>query len=294
LNFGSMLRTLRLSAGISLRELSRNIDVSPTYLSLVENAKQAPPNAVRIAQIEQALQVPSGSLTALTDGLGAATAEFVRGVPEAMDFLDVAKVESMTSADFMELTGFLNEFGWERIRLVLKGTTATAPRAREDSHGRGADGFFLWPFLSEELIFDAVEDGEKEDFLRRASALMAVHNDGINEDALLMRLLERENVSSTGIGGGIAIPHAFLPELDRMVVALARMPQGLDFDSVDGRPVCMALFLVGPKSSENLHLKLLARTAKLLSHKNFLASLLEASGPGEIISIFRAAEMGIP
>ncbi len=116
MDFGHMLKTLRLSAKIGLRELSRTINVSPTYLSLVENGKQPPPSAVRIAQIEDALKVPSGYLLSLTDGLDADVSLFVQEVPEATDFLTVAKKNSMVSADFMELTGFLNTHGWARMR----------------------------------------------------------------------------------------------------------------------------------------------------------------------------------
>jgi len=293
LDFGHMLRTLRLSAGMGLRELSRVIDVSPTYMSLVENGKQAPPNAARVAQIEDALRVPPGSLMSLIDGLGADATMFVREVPETMDFLGVAEKNSMSSTDFMELTGFLNVFGWDWMRKSLRQTNAAA-ELLEDSRGRRAGGPYVWPFLREEIIFDVSDVKEKEGFLRKAVAVMAARNGEMDEGAVLDKLLERERVTSTGIGDGVAIPHAFLPELDHMIVALARIHDGLDFDAIDGRPVRLALLLVGPRSAENMHLRLLARIAKLLSHKSFMNSLLDAPGPGEIISIFRAAEMRIP
>ena len=293
MDFGHMLRTLRLSAGMGLRELSRVIDVSPTYMSLVENGKQAPPNAARVAQIEDALRVPPGSLMSLIDGLGADATMFVREVPETMDFLDVAEKNSMSSTDFMELTGFLNAFGWDWMRESLRHTNAAA-ELLEDSRIRQAGGPYVWPFLREEIIFDVSDVKEKEGFLRKAVAVMAARNGEMDEGAVLDKLLERERVTSTGIGDGVAIPHAFLPELDRMIVALARIHDGLDFDAIDGRPVRLALLLVGPRSAENMHLRLLARIAKLLSHKSFMNSLLDAPGPGEIISIFRAAETRIP
>ncbi len=294
MNFGHMLKTLRLSAGIGLRELSRDIEVSPTYLSLVENGKQAPPSADRVAQIERALQVPSGSLMSLTNGFGSEVALFVKEVPEAVDFLSVAKRNSMKSADFMELTGFLNAFGWDRICRALREADVAWPISSDDSCRGPGSGPYLWPFLDEELIFEIVDATGKEEFLRSAVAGMTARCDDLDEDAVIDALLERERVTSTGIGGGVAIPHAYLPDLDRMIVALARLPQGLEFDSIDGLPVRVALLLIGPRSAENLHLRLLARIARLLSHKNFLKSVLEASVRGEIISIFREAEMRIP
>ena len=262
-------------------------------MSLVENGKQAPPNAARVAQIEDALRVPPGSLMSLIDGLGADATMFVREVPETMDFLDVAEKNSMSSTDFMELTGFLNAFGWNWMRESLRQTNAAA-ELLEDSRIRQAGGPYVWPFLREEIIFDVSDVKEKEGFLRKAVAVMAARNGEMDEGAVLDKLLERERVTSTGIGDGVAIPHAFLPELDHMIVALARIHDGLDFDAIDGRPVRLALLLVGPRSAENLHLRLLARIARLLSHKSFMNSLLDAPGPGEIISIFRAAETRIP
>jgi PTS system nitrogen regulatory IIA component len=110
----------------------------------------------------------------------------------------------------------------------------------------------------------------------------------------LAELLEREAKTGSGIGGGVAVPHAYLEELKTMIVAFVRIPDGLDFDATDGKPVNLAVALLGPRSAENLHLRLLARIAKLLSYKSFRNRLLEASGPAEIISIFREAESGIP
>ena len=294
MDFGHMLKTLRLSAKIGLRELSRTINVSPTYLSLVENGKQPPPSAVRIAQIEDALKVPSGYLLSLTDGLDADVSLFVQEVPEATDFLTVAKKNSMVSADFMELTGFLNTYGWARMRQTLEQTAAERLDSAREVHRPAVGDPYLWPFLREELVFDMAHTADKMSFFEEAMSLIDAQTDGLELELMLEGLLDRESVSSTGIGGGVAVPHAYVSGLDRMVVAFFRIPDGLDFDAIDGAPVYIALLLAGPRSSENLHLRLLARIAKLLSHKSFSKSLLEASGSREIVSIFREAEMKIP
>lgn len=107
-------------------------------------------------------------------------------------------------------------------------------------------------------------------------------------------LLKREEIASTGIGNGVAVPHAYSSGLDRMILAFFRIPEGLEFDAVDRQPVHLAFILAGPRSSENLHLKLLARIAKLFSHNSFYENILEAPGKKKIISIFKSAEMRIP
>lgn len=294
LDFGCMMKTLRLSAGIGLRELSRSMDVSPTYLSLVEHGKQAPPNAARIAQIERALKVPAGCLSSLTGGLGADMAVFVDEVPESLDFLETARKSEMTSADFTDLTGFLSIYGWEAMRQALRRVQAADDAFGPEAPIRDAAGPFIWPFLRDGRIFDVTETSDKKGFLEDLVRRIAAHADGFDAVAVLAKLLEREMVTSTGIGGGVALPHAYMDGLDRMIVALARIPGGLDFDSIDGEPVHLAILLIGPRSAENMHLWLLARIAKLLSYKRFRNRLLTASGPGEIIAIFREAESGIP
>ena len=294
MDFGRMLKILRLSAGIGLREFSRIIDVSPTYLSLVENGKQAPPNAARIAQIECALEVPVGCLSSLTSDLGTDTTTYVGQVPESVDFLEVAKRNAMTSADFMKLTGFLNVYGWDILERTIEDARADDNNCCLDAKKCNTSGPCVWPFLRERLIFDIVEAKDKDQFLKDIIERIADRMEIFDRQALARGILERERITSTGIGGGVAVPHAYLPELKTMIVAFARVPAGLDFDAIDGIPVRMAIMLAGPPSAEKLHLRLLARIAKLMSHGSFCNGLMAASGADEIISLFKGAEFGIP
>ena len=294
MDFGHLLRTLRLSAGIGLRQLSRSINVSPTYLSLIENGKQSPPTAGRIAQLEKALEVPAGYLLSVTEGLKSDVTSFAQEIPEVTDFLNIATKNSMTSADFMELTGFLNAYGWKRLKEALETCAPQYLEPSSESEIQPIERPYIWPFLTEKLIFDVPATEGKAAFLEYAAHRIADQCKGVRSETMLKELLERERISSTGIGDGVAIPHAYVPGLDRMIVAFVRIPDGLKFDSIDGEPVYIVVFLAGARFSENLHLKLLARLAKLLSKRSFSRSVLEAAGPREIISLFRAAEMRIP
>ena len=294
MDFGCMLKTLRLSAGVGLRELSRRIDVSPTYLSLIENGKQIPPNAVRIAQIEQALEVPVGCLSCHVGGMGAGMADFITDVPETADFLELAKRNGMASTDFMVLTRFLNVYGWNALRDSLESALLREGAVDAPSRDHAMAGLYLWPFLRKELIFDAVETTDKIDFLENLLCLVAERTEKFDIEPVLAELLEREAVTGSGIGEGVAVPHTYLADFKTMIIAFARIPGGLDFNALDAQPVKIAILLLGPRSAENLHLRLLARIAKLLSYRNFRNRLLEAQGPADIISIFREAEVGIP
>jgi PTS system nitrogen regulatory IIA component len=93
----------------------------------------------------------------------------------------------------------------------------------------------------------------------RAAALFK-----LDERRLFDRLLERERLGSTGIGGGIAIPHARLSTIDKPLGLFARLAHPIDFDSIDERPVDIVFLLVAPEGAGADHLKALARVARLL------------------------------
>ena len=77
-------------------------------------------------------------------------------------------------------------------------------------------------------------------------------------------LADREELQSTGIGDGVvAIPHGSLEVLDQQTAALVLCPQGVDFDSIDGRPARIVVGVVGPKKATGEHLRLLARISRL-------------------------------
>jgi len=294
LDFGYILKTMRIEAGIGLRELARSIDISPSYLSMIEHGQQSPPTAERITQIEQVLDVPKGYLQSVTHGLDPDVSSFIRKVPEVADFLHMAKEKGVEPGDFMELTGLLNAYGLKGLRKAIKTVRSKAEKSEIDSHSHETAGPYIWPFLRRKLMFDVAGSKEKASFLEEAVAKIANQADGLDPGAILKDLLEREKAASTGIGHGVAVPHAYTTGPDGMIVALFRILGGLDFDAIDEQPVHMVFILAGPRSSELLHLKLLARIAKLISYNGFYEKILNVSSHREIISTFQSAEMQIP
>ncbi|RJP24768.1 MAG: helix-turn-helix domain-containing protein [Candidatus Abyssobacteria bacterium SURF_5] len=291
-NFGYLLRTLRICAGLSLRELARTIDVSPTYLSLIENGKQPPPSASRIARIEQVLEVPAGYLLSIARGLDPAILSFIQDMPEALDFLTAVKERGIKPADLSELAAFVTTQGGDKLRQVLQSATLPAPEPKPAA--KSSCGAYIWPYLDEELVFDFTAVREKEGFLQDAVHRICQHCNGASEESILAELLKREKIASTGIGHGIAVPHAYVSGIERLVVAFARIPRGLDFHAIDGEPVHMVLVLAGPRSAKNLHLLLLARIARLVRNRSFCQRVLSAATPREIVDIFRNAEAASP
>ena len=89
-------------------------------------------------------------------------------------------------------------------------------------------------------------------------------------------ILARERSMSTGIGGGIAIPHAGVESLDKVVAALGRSEKGIEFELMDDAPVQLVILLLVPKNQTQLHLRTLATLAKFLNTKNQRQQLLQA------------------
>jgi PTS system nitrogen regulatory IIA component len=108
-----------------------------------------------------------------------------------------------------------------------------------------------------------------------------------NADELVLVLLERERLGSTGIGAGIGIPHGKLKNLDDLVLGFGLSRKGVDFESMDNRPTHIFFLLMTPENSTGLHLKVLARISKLLKNETFRERLLGATTSEEIYGIIK-------
>jgi PTS system nitrogen regulatory IIA component len=113
---------------------------------------------------------------------------------------------------------------------------------------------------------------------------------GVSCADLVEVLMERERLGSTGIGMGIGIPHGKLKTIDTLVMGFGLSRKGVDFDSMDGRPAHLFFMLITPESSTGLHLKALARIARMLKNETFKEKLFRAKTPDDIISIIQAED----
>ncbi len=107
----------------------------------------------------------------------------------------------------------------------------------------------------------------------------------VQQEDLVRVLLERERLGSTGIGGGIGIPHGKMKNLENLVLGFGLSRKGVDFESLDGKPAHIFFLLVTPENSTGLHLKLLARISRILKNETFKNRLLEAGDRDEILGI---------
>jgi PTS system nitrogen regulatory IIA component len=108
---------------------------------------------------------------------------------------------------------------------------------------------------------------------------------------VLDALMERESLGSTGVGRGVAVPHARLPGIDRMRAVVVRLERPVAFDSVDQQPVDILFALFAPEGSQNEHLRALARVSRLLKQGEVREHLRQARSPDAIYAVLsRQAE----
>ena len=142
--------------------------------------------------------------------------------------------------------------------------------------------------LSEILSLDctksAVQCTSKKRALEMISEIVAMRT-GQNPTELFECMLSREKVGSTGIGNGIAIPHARMQSTDQAVAVLLQCESPIEFDSIDNRPVDLLFALLVPDAQCKEHLKTLSSMAERLNNKQVLKLLRKAKSDQELYDI---------
>lgn len=111
-----------------------------------------------------------------------------------------------------------------------------------------------------------------------------------NEDEFIKSIWAREKESTTGIGDGIAMPHARNKYINRAAVLFTKSPKGIDYNSLDGQPVHLFFMITAPAGADNTHLQALAKLSSLLINPDVVNALKAATKPEEVIDIFKKAE----
>lgn len=109
-------------------------------------------------------------------------------------------------------------------------------------------------------------------------------------DAIRKAVFEREEIMSTGVGKGLAIPHGKAGEITDNYAAFASLSTPVDYNAIDGEPVRMVFLLVGPKSSNSFHIKMLSRISRLMNNSEFRKELNECTTAEEILTVFEKEE----
>ncbi|MBF0204066.1 MAG: PTS sugar transporter subunit IIA [Desulfamplus sp.] len=143
--------------------------------------------------------------------------------------------------------------------------------------------------LDKDSIISDLKSKDKKGVLEELAASLSKRTGTATKDIVKV-LLEREQLGSTGIGGGIGIPHGKLASINSIVVGFGLSREGVDFDSLDNRPVHIFFLLVTPVRSTGIHLSVLAQISKLLKQNHFKENLLKAESAEEIEQIIHSVD----
>lgn len=138
-------------------------------------------------------------------------------------------------------------------------------------------------FTVESVVIDLNAGSQKQLFQDFATRLIAAHDLHTPCRDIVAAAMERERLGSTGVGNGVALPHARIDGLDQVVAGFARLSDPMSFDSVDGRPVDLVAFLLAPSDAAGAHLRALARVSRKLRREENRSRLRSAP---DALSVF--------
>ena len=145
--------------------------------------------------------------------------------------------------------------------------------------------------IPEALLLGLHSASRDELFATMADSLAAAGvMDMGSRDALVEKLKERESLSTTGIGDGIAIPHASLDSIEETVIALGVAPDGIDFGALDGKKADVIFMIVGAQRVPRQHLQMLAKIVRVCKDKELMKSIRSETDPKNLLSLLRMQE----
>ena len=145
-------------------------------------------------------------------------------------------------------------------------------------------------FLKPEAIIMKMKAKEKIAAIKELVDCMVVGKLVSNGEEFVKALAKRENLESTGIGNGIAIPHARTNAVNDLVLAFARSDQGVDFSSIDGKSSHLIFLIASPENKKSEYIMALAKLSRLLRKQLVRDQLKKAGNPDEILSIIQENE----
>jgi PTS system nitrogen regulatory IIA component len=144
--------------------------------------------------------------------------------------------------------------------------------------------------LPKESIISDLRGRTKREVLEELTDALLKQKPQLNRARVVEVLLERERLGSTGIGDGIAIPHGKVKDLDQLALSFGRSTAGVDFESMDGKPAHFFFLLVAPENCAGIHLRALAKIARLLKNSSVRKRLGVVQTQDEIYTILQEDE----
>ncbi len=147
----------------------------------------------------------------------------------------------------------------------------------------------IYKFMDPSRVID-IQSNTKDDALRELADVICKSEIIIDKKLFIRKIFEREKLMSTGIGYGIAVPHIRDTSIKDFVIAFGRKKSGLEYDSIDNKPVKI-IFMIGASDKQDKdYIRILSKLVLRLKNKNFVRQLLNARSADEIYGLIKKQE----
>lgn len=143
----------------------------------------------------------------------------------------------------------------------------------------------LSKFCDESLVVFSLEAGGKDEVIEELVNLVSSSNMVKDAGQLLKDVIDRENLVTTGVGYGVAFPHAKTRAVKGIVIAFGRSAKGVEFDAMDHKPVNLFFLIAAPEDAIGAHLNVMARLSYLMKSEKNRQKLMDASSPGDVLAL---------
>jgi fructose-specific phosphotransferase system IIA component len=148
----------------------------------------------------------------------------------------------------------------------------------------------LSKFCSEDLITFDLRSNDKQKVLGELVELASKSNLVKSHDELLVDIRDREELVTTGVGYGVAFPHAKTKATKGIVIAFGRSETGIDFDAMDHKPVNLFFLIAAPEDAIGAHLNVMARLSYIMKSEENRAKMMKVTSPGELLQMIDTVE----
>ncbi|HHF42184.1 MAG: hypothetical protein DRI99_00360 [Candidatus Aminicenantes bacterium] len=180
------------------------------------------------------------------------------------------------------------------LKEVSKGRLFYIPRVKNEAQRRSfrmkKPGIYLDKYLSLKAILLNLQASTKPALLQEMIDKLVNNKVIVNNKLIFQELWRREELGSTALAEGIALPHALLPDLSRPIIALGVHSRGIDFGHPEGHLTYVFLLILGNKDDPGLQLRLLAHACRLIKETDFVNQLKQVSTPQEALRVVEEAE----
>lgn len=150
---------------------------------------------------------------------------------------------------------------------------------------------YLNEYIAEDRVYCLNECISKKDLITQMVDKVKETISDLDKEQAIHNLLEKEGVFSTGIGNGIAIPHAVVQGIEKTYLAIAQLKCTIDYKSVDSKPVSLVFMLLSPEGRTHEHIKLLARISRLCFNHEFIDQMNAAGDSHELYEMIIKEDM---